>query len=316
MLPTILNESAVAKLLPRIDVQTTLRNMFAELAAKKAVQPAQTTTLFPNSKGDVITYQGVLEKGNVFGAKLSPYIAGEAHATVTAWTCLMSMQTGQPILLCDSSMLTTERTAGTTALAVDLLSKRDSKVLTIIGSGEIAFAHWKHVEKLRDWSEVRLWSPQLRDNADKRQKWSNACPHIKFTDSAEIAAKDADVILLCTSSGKPVIDTVEISDGALVTSISTNIKHAHEVPPEFLNQSQVYCDYRETTPDSAGEMVIAKRDHNWNTDDLMGDLPELVSKQCAMPNRTSPVFFRSLGLGLEDIAIANEIYISHTNQQG
>lgn len=315
MLPTILNESDVAKLLPLINVQTTLRNMFAELAAKKAVQPAQTTTLFPNAQGDFITYQGALEKGKVFGAKLSPYIVGDGHPTITAWTCLMSMHTGQPILLCDSALLTIERTAGTTALAVDLLARSDSTVLTIIGSGKAAFAHWQHVEKLRDWNEVRLWSPKLHDDADKRRKWSTACPQIKFTDTAEMAVKGADVILLCTASGKPVLDTSEVSDGALVTSISTNIEHAHEVPPEFLKQSQVYCDYRETTPDSAGEMVIAKRAHNWNTDDIMGDLPELVSEQCGIPNRTSPVFFRSLGLGLEDIAIAHEIYISHTNQQ-
>jgi L-arginine dehydrogenase len=312
MLPTILDESAVAEILPRIDVYKALREMFAELALNKAVQPPQTVTLFPNSMGDFITYQGVLEKHKVFGAKLSPYIVGEPSPTITAWTCLMSMETGQPLLLCDSSLLTTVRTAATTALAVDLLSSRDSKTLAIIGSGATALAHWKHVEELREWNEVRLWSPNLSDETEKRKNWLDHCADIKFTDSADSAATDADVVLLCTSSGTPVVNTNVIKKGALVTSISTNIEHAHEVPPEFLTHSQVYCDYRQTTPGKAGEMVIAKQNFNWNTDAIIGDLPALVSQQCPIPHQDSPIFFRSLGLGLEDIAVANEIYLNST----
>ena len=313
--PTVLNESSVAKLLPLIDVQATLRNVFAQLAANKAVQPAQTTTLFPNGQGDFITYQGLIENDRVFGAKLSPYIAAEDGATVTAWTCLMSMETGLPLLLCDSAILTIERTAGTTALAVDLLSKPESKSIAIIGSGKVALAHWKYVENMRDWNTIKLWSSHLQENAQTRQKWSKTCPQIEFCDSAEAAAKYADVILLCTSSGSPVLETGAIGNGTLVTSISSNVKHAHEVQPEFLNHAQVYCDYRETTPASAGEMVIAGRDYGWNVNSLVGDLPELVTKQCTIPNFKAPIFFRSLGLGLEDIAIANQIHLFHTNQQ-
>jgi len=117
--------------------------------------------------------------------------------------------------------------------------------------------------------------------------------------------------LLCTSSGTPVIETSSIDNGTLVTSISTNVAKAHEVPPEFLINAQVYCDYRKTTPDTAGEMLLAKQDYGWMDDNLVGDLAELVSEQCKTPNVESPIFFRSLGLGLEDIAIANEIYLAN-----
>lgn len=62
-----------------------------------------------------------MRKG-VFGAKLSPYIVTGGSPIITAWTCLMSMENGEALLLCDSSQLTIERTAGTTAL-----HKYDSK---------------------------------------------------------------------------------------------------------------------------------------------------------------------------------------------
>ncbi|MGE9115758.1 hypothetical protein ACQKHT_26395, partial [Escherichia coli] len=86
---------------------------------------------------------------------------------------------------------------------------------------------------------------------------------VVITPSGEAAVEDADVILLCTSSAGPVIDPARLSKPALITSISTNAPRAHEVPPQCLNAMQVFCDYRHTTPGSAGEMLIAAEQHGW-----------------------------------------------------
>lgn len=83
--------------------------------------------------------------------------------------------------------------------------------------------------------------------------------------------------MLCTSSGTPVLDATVVAPDALVTSISTNAAEAHEIAPAFLASAQVYCDYRETTPASAGEMVLAARDHGWSADQLRGDLAGLAA---------------------------------------
>ena len=98
-----------------------------------------------------------------------------------------------------------------------------------------------------------------------------------------------------------------IARHALVTSIITNVRHAHEIAPEFLNTAQGYCDYRATTPDAAGEMELATRDHGWSAANIHGDLAELSATRCDLPDAASPVFFRSVGLGLEGIAIAGAI---------
>ncbi|MBY4859782.1 ornithine cyclodeaminase family protein, partial [Burkholderia contaminans] len=124
-LPLTVDEAAVRAALPSLDVLGTLRSMFASLAAARAVQPPQTLTLFPDQAGDFITYLGALADAQVFGAKLSPYVVTggkpDGKPIVTAWTALMSMRTGQPLMWCDAGLLTVERTAGTTGLAVDCL---------------------------------------------------------------------------------------------------------------------------------------------------------------------------------------------------
>lgn len=305
--PIVLTAAQISELIAEIDLASELRAMFAELGQNQAVQPAQTVTLFPQDRGDFITYMGAQGQAGVFGAKLSPYVVTDAKPIITAWTLLMSMQTGQPLLLCDAGQLTTERTAGTTALAVDYLAKPDAATLCIIGAGAVAQAHFRHVASLRNWSDVRVFSPSLTANADTQAAWRALTPNVSFATSAEDAAADADVVLLCTSSGTPVVDVSAFKDDALVTSISTNVAQAHEVDPAWLAQAQVYCDYKATTPTSAGEMVLAARDHGWSAAQIKGDLAELANHACPTPTTDAPVFFRSIGLGLEDIAAAQAV---------
>lgn len=307
--PLIIDQAQARTLLAQIDVPAILRKLFRELAAGQAVQPAQQWVEFPQGAGDFINYLGVLAEDGVYGVKTSPYIVREQGPLVTAWTLLMSMHSGQPLLLCDAAELTTARTAATTALAVDALAPLSAQRLAIIGSGKVAQAHLRYVQNLRDWQHIRLYSPSLGSaSAETRAQLNALDPRLSLAASCDAALQDADVILLCTSSAGPVIDPMRLSKPALITSISTNAPRAHEVPPACLEQMQVYCDYRQTTPDAAGEMLIASEQHGWDKRAVLGDLPELLSDMAQRPDPQRHVFFRSIGLGLEDIALANALY--------
>lgn len=307
-LPKILDAAAVDALLPRLDVKSELTKLFQALGTKQAVQPPQTITDFPNAKGDFISYLGAVAEMGVFGAKLSPYIVTEAAPVITAWTCLMSMETGLPLLWCDSARLTTERTAGTTALAVDLLAPERASRLAIIGSGAVAEAHFQHIRDLRYWTHVTVYSPGLANDPERQAKWRAFDNKIEIAADSANSLADCDVVMLCTSSGTPVINPADTGKPSVFTSISTNVANAHEVPPEFLQLADVYCDYLPTTPSSAGEMKLAMAAGDWSADQICGDLAQLVCGTCDKPNHEKPIFFRSIGLGLEDIAMAHGIF--------
>lgn len=307
--PQVINQAQARERLAQVDVPRVLRKLFRDLAAGLAVQPAQQCVEFPQGAGDFINYLGVLTEDAVYGVKTSPYIVREQGPLVTAWTLLMSMHTGQPLLLCDAAELTTERTAATTALVVDALAPAAARRLAIIGSGKVAQAHLRYVQNLRDWQHISLFSPRLdRASADTLAHLNGLDPRLTLASSCEAALQDADVILLCTSSAGPVMDPARLSKPALITSISTNAPRAHEVPPHCLNDMHVFCDYRQTTPGTAGEMLIASEQHGWDKRAVIGDLPELLSDMAQRPDYDRCVFFRSIGLGLEDVALANALY--------
>lgn len=308
----LFNATQITELIARIDVQASLRRMFLALSQGNAVQPPQLRNLFPNEQGNFISYLGILADERVFGAKLSPYIKRPEGALVTAWTLMMSMDDGQPRMLCDSGQLTVERTAGTTALAVDLLAPANACKLAVIGAGRLGQAHARHVLPLRDWQDVRLYSRDIASLPEsERQAMRDIDPRVSIHDELASAVDDADIIMLCTSGGQTVLDPSQLNKPALITSICTSSQFAHEVPPASLPHMDVYCDYRATTPDSAGEMQLAQEHHGWIPALICGDLSELVAGTARRPNARRHTFFRSIGLGLEDIAISNELYQLH-----
>jgi L-arginine dehydrogenase len=293
------------------DVLNALRKAFGALGERKGVQPPQTLTELPASDGDsahsgadypgdVIVYQGLLPE--LYGIKVSPYLppaaTGLDSAVVTAWTLLLSTRTGQPVLLCDSKWLTTERTAATSALAVDLLAGPDVRTLAVIGAGPVARAHLRYAQAVRGFTEVRAYSPGLASGARE------ALVGATIAASAEEAAEGADVVMLCTSSATPVLDLAAVSTGSVVTAVSTNAPRAHEIEPSELAGLEVYADYRPTVTAVAGDMVLAAEQGLWSADQLRGDLPELVAGAAPMPSRERVAYFRSVGLGIEDVAIA------------
>lgn len=306
-LPLVVNEQTIRDALPHLDIRGALTAMFHALADQHAVQPPQTLALFPRDAGDFITYLGALSSEKVFGAKLSPYLVTGGKPIVTAWTALMSMETGQPLMWCDAGLLTTERTAATTAVAIDRLARADATRLALIGTGAVGLAHLRHAASLRGWTSIRVFSPGLSQDEEK-------CAAVRAVDkraqpcaTIEACVQDADVVMLCTSSGVPVLTREAMTKPALVTSISTNVANAHEISPAWLPEMDVYCDYRKTTPASAGEMKLAAQ-QGWSPDRIKGDLPALISEACDKPTYERHAFFRSIGLGLEDIAIAHALY--------
>ncbi len=298
--PVILTDLDVVAL-QESAVQAAVRAAFVQLASGRAVQPQQVVTDLPGG-GDVIAYQAVLADSEVYAVKVSPYLPQSAgKAVVTAWTLLVSTSTGEPLALIDAGTLTVERTAATTAVAVDLLARAGASSLAVIGWGPVGRAHLRHARAVRDFTDVRVWSRSMTAGDVVGPDGPDG---LRPAASAEEAAAGADVVLLCTSAASPVVDVRQLAAGTLVTSVSTNAPMAHEIDPAALHELDVYADHAPAALAAAGEMRIAAAEHGFTADHLRGDLAGLLTGSSPAPTGEKPVFFRSVGLGIEDAAIA------------
>jgi L-arginine dehydrogenase len=305
------DEQEALAAISRDDVRKALREAFAGLDGSRTVQPVQTLTPFPDDEGDCIFYPGAIYDLDIVGVKVSPYINAlkrDGKYPVTAYTLVLSTRSGRPVVLCDSYALTVIRTAATTALALEYLTPPAASKLAVIGSGKVAIEHLRFVASQHNWEKMQLWSPSLSSDGARAKRTADQIEAISskatVAKSLKDAISDAQVVMLCTSSAKPVVQTSDLPDDCVVTSISTNAPRAHEIDPLALNDYSVFCDYLETAPATAGEMLIAAEAGKWSPSSIKGDLAGLVVGKVQRPER-GRAFFRSTGLGIEDLAVAN-----------
>ena len=91
----------------------------------------------------------------------------DAHQGIVT---LFDGDTGIPTAILNASAVTEIRTAAVTAVATRRLAREDSTVLTILGSGVQARAHLRALRDVRDWEQVRLFSPTAAASAGARRR--------------------------------------------------------------------------------------------------------------------------------------------------
>lgn len=306
----IFTEQDVAAQLNPQDLIQSLKQAFIGLSRGSAIQPPQLVAGIPEGKGDTIYYTGLIADKNLIGVTVSPFLvelAEQGASPVTAYSLLLSSQTGLPVLFGDSKLLIAARTGATSVIATQAIAKSVRRV-AIVGTGLVAEWHLRCLKGLADCESIILYSKSINEpaKAERRMALSNLDHRVSIGRTLEEAIHQADVVMLCTSSASPVLDPRDLPASVLVTSVSTDGPLAHEIPPASLADLNVYCDYRETTPSVAGEMVIGARDYNWDPRRIVADLPEILSSPEAFGNHSNkPKYFRSVGLGIEDFAAAS-----------
>ena len=320
MKPQFISDLEVrAKIEPR-KVLKSLESAFCQLALSKATQPAQHSMLLPQAGGDTIFYPAALATPCLIGLTASPYILKRLDnglSPVTAYSLILCGESGQLIAVIESGSLIAARTGATTWLAASKLARRIDKV-AIIGSGEVA--QW-HLRQLRDSAcgSICVFSPNLLSSGAKSRREALVAldERVRFATTAQEAVDSAGLVMLCTAACTPVIDLAWTAPDVLLTSISTDGVNAHEVQPSELFELDVYCDYRPLTPEVAGEMILATSQHGWNESSIVADLPELLSaKDLAYPLSGKRRFFRSVGLGIEDLAAATTLLAELSGMAG
>ena len=136
------------------------------------------------------------------------------------------------------------RTGALGGVAADVLARPDASTVAVIGSGRQAWTQLWALCAVRPLSEVRAYS---RD-PDRRAAFARrAAAELQLAArpaaSAEQAADGADLVILATTSARPVIDPAAIGAGTHVTTVGPKAARAHETPSQLLARAAVVtCD--------------------------------------------------------------------------
>jgi len=288
----ILDEGAVREHLRMDELIPAMASALADLSAKKAVQPVRTVRPVADHAG----FFGVMPAYNgALGAKLVTfYPENRGIHTHHGLIVLFRPETGEPIAIMDGRYITEMRTAAVSAVATDLLARKNVDVLAILGSGVQARSHFEALTLVRQFKEIRVWSP---NNAKRFAAEHN----IIAAESAESAVRDADVIAVVTGAKLPVIFGEWVSPGAHINAVGANRPTWRELDDDILRKSRIYVESRESALVESGDLIAAGT--------IFAEIGEVVSGvKPARQSNNEITLFKSLGTAVEDIAAADLVY--------
>lgn len=215
------------------------------------------------------------------------------HAVIV----LFRPETGEPLALMDGRLITEMRTAAASAVATKHLAAPDAAVLAIIGSGVQAGSHLQALRLIRDFSDVRVWSPR-NARAFAERHGVTAAP------TAEAAVRGAHVVVVAVSSKTPVLEGRWLSPGAHVNAIGAIGPGWRELDDDVVTKARVWVDSREAALKESADVVAAK--------DLVGEIGEVVAgTKPGRQNAREITLFKSVGVAVEDLASAALVYERH-----
>jgi len=297
--PLFLNEEQVREHLPMTKLIPAMEKALIDFSAGRVTQPVRSIISVDPPGGflglmPALTPDGLGLKAVTF----YPPNAERGIPTHMATIFLVDPQTGTPLAIMDGRLITEMRTAAVSAVATKLLASPRAKVLAILGSGVQARSHVEALRVVRQFEEIRVWSPTFEHARQFAEEISGKAV------SAEQAVRDADVIVTVTSSRTPVLKGAWLKSGCHVNAIGACRPDWRELDDEAMQNNVVFVDSREGAMKESGDVILSGAK-------IYAELGEVLGgKVPARENETT--IFKSLGMAVEDIAAATLVYRAAT----
>ena len=302
----ILTAADVRRLLDREALLSALRAAFAEYSTRRTIPAQRAGSALPGPGGRtvMVVFPGLLEGIPAFTVKVNTKIPGAARSVVGS-IHLADLETGDVLAIMDSIVITAERTALAGALAADVLARRDTPRVAVIGAGTQGEAQVRALQLVR-----RVERVDVVDSVPGRaeQYAARVGPalgvEVVVRDRVADAVRDADVIVTATWSKTPFLTRSMVRDGVHITAVGADEPAKGEVDADLISSSLFVCDDRDL---AAAMGAIAGA--GLGPGAIHAELGEIIAG--VKPGRTRDdqiTIFGTVGLAFQDLPAAWQVY--------
>jgi ornithine cyclodeaminase/alanine dehydrogenase-like protein (mu-crystallin family) len=275
-----------------------LRQGFIDYAQGQAHAAPITNIDFPEANGEMHIKPGYLDATPDACVKIvTCYYDNPRLGRPTRDGCIVVADRNDgrmKALLADGGLITDMRTAGATAVAVDLLQRREEIELGLVGSGTQAWWHARAIAAVRRLRLVRVWG---RDDA----KVAALCARIRneLGVPAQPATLDAalasDVVVTATPAREPIVGNHALKAGAVIVAMGADAVGKRELGEEAVKRVAQFVADDAAQCRRYGEL-------QWLPEERpaleLGRL--LAGQERYQPDAGDVVVFDSTGLGFQD----------------
>jgi len=241
------------------------------------------------------------------------YVRGKIRFLVP----LYDMKTGDLVALIEADYMGQLRTGAASGVATKYLSRRNSRVAAIIGTGGQARTQLEAVAAVRNLEAARVYG---RDAA-KRGKFAKEMSErlgfpVNGVASSSEAVRGADILCTATTASHPVASGADLATGVHMNAIGANHAHKRELDDDAVKSADVIVvDSIEQSRQEAGDLIIAFGGDEicWTGVKKLSDV--VAAKVSGRTSDAEVTLFKSNGIASWDLAVAMRVY-SLAKQKG
>lgn len=229
---------------------------------------------------------------------------------------LYQATTGKLQAIIEADWLGRMRTGAASGLATRYLARQDARRLGVIGAGGQAETQIMAIAAVRELELIRVYSRnQERLEGFCAQMASRLGIPVEPAPSAQEAVQDTLIVATATTAAQPILMGSWLLPGTHVNAMGSNWHNRREIDDEVVTRSAIVAaDSVAQAKIEAGDLIIPALagQFDWTR---ATELHAIVGG--SHPGRSNPddvTLFESLGIGLEDIAVAAKIYELATAQ--
>lgn len=309
----ILNADEIRQALPMKQAIAAMKDAYASLSDGRAVVPLRTHLQIPDHNALSLFMPAYMKSdtGEALAIKvvsLYPQNPSRGLAYIQAAVLVFEADTGRAIALLEGSALTAIRTGAGSGAAIDLLARKDSKVVAIFGAGAQGRTQLEAACNARNIETAFIFSPNL----DKAKVFAeetagrNSIPKdIRVAKTPKESIENADIICTATTSSKPVFEDKDLKPGAHISAVGAYTPEMQELPIETVARARIIVDSYATVMDEAGDIVQAIRAGAIQESDIHAELGEIVlGIKSGRQSDDEITFFKSVGNAVQDAVAA------------
>jgi ornithine cyclodeaminase/alanine dehydrogenase-like protein (mu-crystallin family) len=234
------------------------------------------------------------------------YVQGKIRFLVP----LYEMRTGDLVAMMEADYMGQLRTGAASGVATKYLSRQNSRVAAIVGTGGQARTQLEAIAGVRKLESARVYGR----NPTKREKFSREMTErlgfpVEAAASSSEAVRGADILCTATTAANPVVSGTDLAPGVHINAIGANHAHKRELDDEAVASADVIVvDSIEQSRQEAGDLILAFRGDEvcWTG---VKKLSDVIAKK--IPGRTSDTevtLFKSNGIASWDLAVGMKVY--------
>jgi ornithine cyclodeaminase/alanine dehydrogenase-like protein (mu-crystallin family) len=247
-------------------------------------------------------------------AKRLGYLGYKAYTTGRQGThfhvALYEGKTGELLALIQADYLGQMRTGAASGVATAYLARPEASEVGVFGSGKQARTQLLAVSKIRQLTHVAVYSPDETHRRRFADEMSALCQvEVEPVERPEMAAEDKDIVITATTSRVPVLYGDWLSEGTHLNVIGSNFLRKTEVDLVAVRRcASVVVDSKDQARLEAGDLVQALEEGSlrWSSIHELSQVIAGRSTGRALPEDIT--MFKSVGIALEDVAVAGRVY--------